>query len=167
MIDFNSEPIDPGYSILTRKKLEPAEIEDLNESRSLIGKKDENSEIAAAEEDEGEESAISVDDLDTVEQLLSHHDKGGKENTRCWTSIYCNFGKINTDKSEIGHFGEPRFTDYASQFQGTLDYMFIEEQSGTSIKRILMLPKEEFLKPSLPNKNFGSDHLCLVADIEF
>jgi RNA exonuclease NGL2 len=145
--------------------LESSEIQDLNESRSLIGKNDDSSESGAAEEDDigSEAPSISIDDLDTVDQLLEHH----KNTPRLWTSIYSNFGKINMDESEIGHYGEPRFTDYASQFQGTLDYMFYEKDAKISIKRILMLPKEEFLKPSLPNKNFGSDHLCLVADIEF
>lgn len=145
--------------------MESSEIQDLNESRSLIGKNDDSSESGAAEEDDigNEAPSISIDDLDTVDQLLEHH----KNTPRLWTSIYSNFGKINMDESEIGHYGEPRFTDYASQFQGTLDYMFYEKDAKISIKRILMLPKEEFLKPSLPNKNFGSDHLCLVADIEF
>lgn len=148
---------------MTRKKLELSEIEDLNESRSLIGK-GENKEVSAAdEEDERAEVAISIDDLATVDQILKQHEK-----TLPWTSVYSHFGDINTDKSEIGNFGEPRFTNYASQFQGTLDYIFIEkDRKDISVKSILMLPKEEFLKPSLPNKNFGSDHLCLVIDLEF
>jgi RNA exonuclease NGL2 len=162
VIDFNSEPIDPGYSILTRKKLEPSEIEDLNESRSLVGISEEEMKVAG-EDDEGAEAPISIDDLATVDELLKKH-----ENTRFWSSVYSNFGSINTDESESGNYGEPRFTDYASQFQGTLDYIFIEkDEKNISVKSILMLPKEIFLKPSLPNKNFGSDHLCLVADLEF
>lgn len=161
--DFNSEPIDPGYSILTKKHLEEAEIEDLDGSRSLIGQKDDKEGTTAAEDEEGGDIVISIEDLATVQQLLDQH-----ENTRPWKSIYSHFGDINTDESEIGNYGEPRFTNYASQFQGTLDYLFVEkDQKSISIKSILMLPKEEYLKPSLPNRNFGSDHLCLVANIEF
>ncbi|GAA5802774.1 hypothetical protein HPULCUR_008249 [Helicostylum pulchrum] len=163
--DFNSEPIDPGYSILTKKSLEQAEIDDLNESRSYINKEDESQGSTIAAEDDGGEGdiVVNIDDLATVDKLLSNH-----KDTRLWTSVYSNFGKINKDESQKGSFGEPKYTNYPSQFQGTLDYMFLErDDQSISIKRILMLPSVEVLKPSLPNKNFGSDHLCLVADLNF
>lgn len=132
-------------------------------SRSLIGQNESKEGTAAAEDEEGGDVIISIEDLATVKQLLDKH-----ENTRPWKSIYSHFGDINTDESEVGNYGEPRFTNYASQFQGTLDYLFVEkDEKSISIKSILMLPKEEYLKPSLPNRNFGSDHLCLVANIEF
>ena len=132
-----------------------SEIQDLNESRSLVGQND------PTEEEESTEDAISIEDLMEVDALVLLHDT-----TRLWKSIYSHFGDM--DVSEIGHYGEPPFTNYASQFQGTLDYLFIEKQeSHVAIQSLLMLPKEEHLKPSLPNKNFGSDHLCLVANLEF
>lgn len=161
LLDFNSEPIDAGYSILTKKKLNQAEIDDLNESRLYKNKDDEAQ--AGAEDDEEGVAVVKVDGLATVNQLLETH-----QNTHAWTSIYSNFGKINKDQSQLGSFGEPKFTNYTSQFQGTLDYMFIDKDDRSiAIKRILMIPEERHLKPSLPNKNFGSDHLCLVADIQF
>lgn len=146
---------------MTKNTLDRAEIDDLNKSR-LYRNKDDHAQVGAEDGEEGN-TIILIDKLATVDQLLEFH-KG----THLWTSIYSNFGKINKDQSQVGPFGEPKFTNYPSQFQGTLDYMFIDkDDKSIAIKRILMLPKEEYLKPSLPNKNFGSDHLCLVADIEF
>lgn len=165
-IDFNSEPIDPGYSIITRKRLELSELDDLNASRSFINQEDTTQGSAVAAEDDGDagENVVNIDDLMTVDQLITTY----HQNTRPWKSIYSNFGKINQDESQKGSFGEPKYTNYPSQFQGTLDYMFLEEDDRSiEVKRILMLPDVELLKPSLPNKNFGSDHLCLVADLEF
>ncbi|KAI7896250.1 Endonuclease/exonuclease/phosphatase [Mucor mucedo] len=159
--DFNSEPIDAGYSILTKNQLDQAELDDLNESR-LYKNKDDNAQMGAEDDEEGESVSITGE-LATLDQLLEIH-----RGTPSWTSVYSNFGKISNDRSQLGSFGEPKFTNYTSQFQGTLDYMFLEKDDDSiAIRRILMLPKEEFLRPSLPNKNFGSDHMCLVADIDF
>lgn len=160
-LDFNSEPIDAGYSILTKNQLDQAELDDLNESR-LYKNKDDGAQMGAENDEEGE-AVSSVDELATIEKLLELH-----RGTHNWISIYSNFGKISNDQSQLGSFGEPKFTNYTSQFQGTLDYMFIDKDDHSiAVKRILMLPEEEHLKPSLPNKNFGSDHLCLVADLDF
>lgn len=160
--DFNTTPDDPAYGILITGELTKEHIEDLNESRSFTtSDSTEGDNGVEPEEDQGVGEAISIDSLDTVDQLVQKYRKSQ------WTSIYSNYGKINQDVNEQGLFGEPKFTNYCSQFKGMLDYMFIDSTVALSIKRILMPPKEEFLKPSLPNRNFGSDHLCLIADIEY
>jgi RNA exonuclease NGL2 len=161
--DFNTTPDDPVYGILTIGELTNEHIEDLNVSRSLTASAspEEIDSCIEPEEDPTSGEAISIDNLDTVDQLVKKYQK-------CqWTSIYSNYGKIDQDVNQQGLFGEPKFSNYCSQFKGLLDYMFIDSSVTTSIKRILMPPKEEFMKPSLPNRNFGSDHLCLVADIEY
>ncbi|KAI9475600.1 MAG: Endonuclease/exonuclease/phosphatase [Benjaminiella poitrasii] len=152
--DFNTTPDDPAYGILTTNKLTKEQIEDLNVSRTY--RKPEEKE----EEDEND-SALSIP-VDTVDQLLEKYN-----HLQQWKSIYSCYGTVNPNKEEQGLFGEPKITNYTIYFKGILDYMFIEKDEALCIKQILMPPKENDLKPSLPNKNFGSDHLCLVADIEY
>lgn len=160
--DFNTTPDDPVYGLLIEGELTDEHVEDLNVSRLFTASNGTGSDkVVEPEEDQDMGETISIDNLDTVDQLVQKYRK-------CqWTSIYSNFGKINQNVNEQGLFGEPKFTNYCAQFKGILDYMFIDPTVALSIKRILMLPKEEFLQPSLPNRNFGSDHLCLVADIQY
>ncbi|CAO3620905.1 unnamed protein product [Mucor fragilis] len=163
--DFNTTPDDAAYSLLTTRQLSDFHVQDLNESRVYKSSADGKKQAAAEEEEEEEDqsSAISADQLDTVETLLAkYHNQGN------WKSIYSHFGRVNPDSNNQGLFGEPRFTDYASQFQGTLDYMFIDASAAIQIHSLLLMPDEEqHLKPSLPNRHFGSDHLCLVAHLAF
>ncbi|KAF1805707.1 Endonuclease/exonuclease/phosphatase [Mucor lusitanicus] len=163
--DFNTTPDDAAYGLLTTSQLSDFHVQDLNESR--VYKPSTDGKGPAAEEEEEEEDdqsiAISVDQLDTIETLLAKYHNQGH-----WKSIYSYFGRVNPDSNNQGLFGEPRFTDYASQFQGTLDYMFIDASSPIQINSLLLMPDEEqYLKPSLPNRYFGSDHLCLVALLAF
>ncbi|KAI8084277.1 Endonuclease/exonuclease/phosphatase [Gilbertella persicaria] len=155
--DFNTTPDDPVYALLTTNEFTQDIVENLAESRLITLQKKDGLE---EEEEEKVESdrIIITEDVDTAEKLLA------KYNKTKWTSIYSHFGKIGPPEL-VGLFGEPKFTDYASQFKGTLDYMFVD--APVIIKQLLTPPKEEYLKPSLPNKHFGSDHLCLIADIEF
>lgn len=56
---------------------------------------------------------------------------------------------------------EPRATSY-TVWRGTLDYLWTLD-NRIQLEGILNLPEEELLKPGLPNRNFGSDHMCLIA----
>ncbi|KAL9538174.1 hypothetical protein MBANPS3_011134 [Mucor bainieri] len=169
--DFNTTPDDAAYGLLTTSQLSDFHVQDLNASRvykpsAADGSKEEQEE-EEEEEEEDQGTAVSVDQLDAIETLLAKYHQQQQQG-RCWKSIYSHFGLVNTDSNSQGLFGEPRFTDYASQFQGTLDYMFIDGSSRMRIDRLLLMPDEEqFLKPSLPNRHFGSDHLCLVAYLAF
>ncbi|CEP18119.1 hypothetical protein [Parasitella parasitica] len=158
--DFNTTPDDAAYGLLTTSQLSDFHVEDLNTSRAYKPSA-ENSQEDQEDEEQEQSIAISVDQLDSIESLLAKYHNDSK-----WKSIYSHFGSVNTDPNSLGLFGEPRFTDYASQFQGTLDYMFIDSNSLVKIKSLLLMPYEQYLKPSLPNKHFGSDHLSLVADLD-
>ncbi|CEG77885.1 hypothetical protein RMATCC62417_12566 [Rhizopus microsporus] len=157
--DFNSTPDDPVYGILTDHALSDDHIQDLNKSLMVTltnqGESDEEEEEGKLESNDG--VSIDPDAVISVNKLVSLY-KGGQ-----WKSVYSFIAKAQPDQS--GLLGEPKFTNYTAAFKGPLDYMFI--QHDMHVKNILLLPSEDSLKPSLPNRNFGSDHLCLVADLEF
>lgn len=145
--DFNTSPNEPVYPMLTTNRLDHTQIDKLNKSISLRF------------EDDDETSSDAP--IDSTEELL-------KKYTLCeWHSIYSDYHKVNPNKEEQGLCGEPKFTNYTVAHKGPLDYMFVEKPVSISVKRMLTIPNEEQLKPSLPNNHFGSDHLCLVTDIEF
>ncbi|KAI7897576.1 Endonuclease/exonuclease/phosphatase [Cokeromyces recurvatus] len=158
--DFNTTPDDPAYGILTTNELTKEQTEDLNVSR-VYKKPKEDKEIEQEAEEE-DENTTSIESLDSVDQLVSKYNKNCQ-----WESIYSHYRDVTTNKEELGLFGEPKITNYTVYFKGILDYMFIPKKDPVHIKQILMLPQEADLKPSLPNRNFGSDHLCLVTDIEY
>ncbi|RKP14692.1 hypothetical protein BJ684DRAFT_14984 [Piptocephalis cylindrospora] len=61
--------------------------------------------------------------------------------------------------------GEPRWTNY-TEWKGTLDYIFqVENENAKSLvlESVLQLPTEDIMRPGLPNDQWGSDHLCLMA----
>ncbi|KAI8922187.1 Endonuclease/exonuclease/phosphatase [Powellomyces hirtus] len=69
--------------------------------------------------------------------------------------------------------GEPAFTTVGS-WTGTLDYIFVcapddvdNERTGCDIGpvKLLELPKPSDLEPGLPNSDFASDHVCLMAEM--
>ncbi|KAG0910936.1 hypothetical protein G6F60_005206 [Rhizopus arrhizus] len=157
--DFNTTPDDPVYSILTENKLTPDHLKDLRESLEVTISNRSNDDKKEGVEPEDEVASVPIDphSIIGVEELVSLFQLCKDP----WKSIYSHTKEI---QKEYGLFGEPSFTNYTAVFKGTLDYLFI--QRNMSVKRILMLPSEEDLKPSLPNRNFGSDHLCLVADVE-
>ncbi|KAG1050512.1 hypothetical protein G6F43_007219 [Rhizopus delemar] len=157
--DFNTTPDDPVYSILTENKLTPDHLKDLRESLEVTISNRSSDDKKEGVEPEDEAASVPIDphSIIGVEELVSLFQLCKDP----WESIYSHTKEI---QKEYGLFGEPSFTNYTAAFKGTLDYLFI--QRTMPIKRILMLPSEEDLKPSLPNRNFGSDHLCLVADVE-
>ncbi|KAG0212975.1 hypothetical protein BGX28_005216 [Mortierella sp. GBA30] len=66
--------------------------------------------------------------------------------------------------------GEPTFTNFATWFKDTLDYVYLYDQpipeAGARLVplRILEIPDESFLGHGLPDENFSSDHLCLMVE---
>lgn len=60
----------------------------------------------------------------------------------------------------------PSFTNFTANFKGTLDYIFFNKRSKLQLRRILKIPKssELSLNVALPNKNWPSDHLPLMAE---
>ncbi|KAG1469217.1 hypothetical protein G6F56_003383 [Rhizopus delemar] len=153
--DFNTTPDDAVYGILANNKLTDVQLQDLKESLANT--------IESKEKMDNEEEAeilgeIDVDAIKPAQDLVLLF----QQIQNPLKSVYSLIGQI---QDECGLFGEPKFTNYTKAFKGPLDYMFVEKEMV--IKRLLLLPNEETVRPSLPNRNFGSDHLCLVADLLF
>jgi RNA exonuclease NGL2 len=92
---------------------------------------------------------------ETMQSVYSHHKRLWDQQQRG-----ADFGE--TDHNRYG-VGEPDYTNYAHDFKGTLDYMFIPNQAV--ILNILMLPPKHIVQPALPNCHFGSDHVSLMAEV--
>ncbi|KAF9583440.1 hypothetical protein BGW38_009455 [Lunasporangiospora selenospora] len=66
--------------------------------------------------------------------------------------------------------GEPTFTNYATWFKDTLDYVYLLDEpvpeNGAQLipLKLLEIPDKSFLGLGLPDENFSSDHLCLMVD---
>lgn len=66
--------------------------------------------------------------------------------------------------------GEPVFTNFATWFKDTLDYVYLLDepvpQEGARLVplKLLEIPDKSFLGHGLPDENFSSDHLCLVVE---
>ncbi|KAJ3027012.1 hypothetical protein HDV00_011467 [Rhizophlyctis rosea] len=83
--------------------------------------------------------------------------------------------------------GEPTYTNYAI-WKGTLDYIFAAEEGdgyeslgypdgdegrpserdvcGVQVSHVLDIPQSQYLVPGIPNVNFPSDHVCLMARVD-
>ncbi|KAI7869745.1 Endonuclease/exonuclease/phosphatase [Spinellus fusiger] len=147
--DLNTCPEDPVYSALTQKTLSKSHWKILEASRRKFGE----------EEEEEEASLLTL--IEMTPQALMEETK----NILPLKSIYSCYGEI-TNASEPK--GEPKFTNYASVYRGTLDYLMLENTTDyCHVTELLEIPEEEYLKPALPNMHFGSDHVCLVAKLEF
>ncbi|KAF8943491.1 hypothetical protein BGZ47_005378 [Haplosporangium gracile] len=72
--------------------------------------------------------------------------------------------------SAVSIHGEPTFTNFATWFKDTLDYVYLYDQpipeSGARLVplRLLEIPDKSFLGHGLPDENFSSDHLCLMVE---
>ncbi|KAI8388307.1 Endonuclease/exonuclease/phosphatase [Radiomyces spectabilis] len=159
--DFNSTPTDPLYAKMVGLELTDFHMQDLQMSRRAFSQDEDETSVSAFADRSEEEEQEPRDDLIPVDELLSYFKDIPK-----WKSVYQCYAQLDNSMSD--GLGEPRFTNYAEVFQGTLDYIFVEDTSVTlAASEILMLPKEDDLKPALPNKNYGSDHLCLLAKLDF
>ncbi|KAG0290325.1 hypothetical protein BGZ98_003515 [Dissophora globulifera] len=65
---------------------------------------------------------------------------------------------------------EPLFTNFATWFKDTLDYIYLYEEPipehGARLVplKLLEIPDKSFLGHGLPNESFSSDHLCLLVE---
>ncbi|KAF9106317.1 hypothetical protein BGX29_009853 [Mortierella sp. GBA35] len=70
----------------------------------------------------------------------------------------------------VSTHGEPCFTNFATWFKDTLDYVYLYDQpipeAGARLipLRLLEIPDKSFLGHGLPDENFSSDHLCLMVE---
>ncbi|KAI9485063.1 Endonuclease/exonuclease/phosphatase [Zychaea mexicana] len=173
--DFNMNPTGASLSAITMVRIPPEKEEQLEDSRknpgSLMKKSSDGEEEAAteeapAEQDEPSEAVdheTSSNTMPTSELIAIVH----KEAPEAWHSVYSCHGSIDPNTSDPVS-GEPKFTNYTAAFKNTLDYMLLRrDEASLAATEILVLPPEESMKPSLPNRNFGSDHMCLLARFEF
>jgi len=59
---------------------------------------------------------------------------------------------------------EPIYTNFNKGFNGTLDYIFFQPTKMQPIAALQMVPFNIIKKTLLPNENWSSDHVSLVAD---
>ncbi|KAG0226129.1 hypothetical protein BGW42_003918 [Actinomortierella wolfii] len=70
--------------------------------------------------------------------------------------------------------GEPKFTNYATWFKDTLDYVYLLEDTDPNKytpsplrlypQKLLEIPDNSWLGNGLPDEKFSSDHLCLMVE---
>ncbi|KAG0163669.1 hypothetical protein DFQ28_011377 [Apophysomyces sp. BC1034] len=155
--NFNTAPIDATYAAINKDLLTESQLATLNSSRCSFGGDEDdavdNSSLAETKEIEPNADLIPVSDLVA---LLAQAPK--------WQSVYSQYIEVDEKSSDAN--GEPKFTHYAAVHSGTLDYIFINGDEF-KVSELLEIPNEDKVLPALPNRNFGSDHVCLVAKIEF
>ncbi|KAI8362564.1 Endonuclease/exonuclease/phosphatase [Mortierella sp. GBAus27b] len=75
-----------------------------------------------------------------------------------------------TNAHETHTHGEPIFTNYATWFKDTLDYVYLYDEptpdNGARLVplRLQEIPDKSHLGHGLPDENFSSDHLCLMVE---
>ena len=65
--------------------------------------------------------------------------------------------------------GFPEWTNYVSGFTGALDYIWADSGAGLRPSGFMPMPPLEAVtaEVALPSSEFPSDHLPMVADLEF
>ena len=64
--------------------------------------------------------------------------------------------------------GYPEFTNYVGGFAGSLDYVWFDSSALESVASMPMPPLDAVTaETALPNSEFPSDHLPMVADLRF
>lgn len=68
----------------------------------------------------------------------------------------------------ISACGTPEFTNYTVGFQACLDYIFVQDDKF-KITKVVEIPEEEELSAHLaiPSVVFPSDHVAIIAELEF
>jgi CCR4-NOT transcription complex subunit 6 len=80
------------------------------------------------------------------------------------SQVYLN---LSESFKSVNHKNEPEFTNFTKEFQGTLDYIFLN--SKLKVNQILENVSTEKLKNeiALPNSYFPSDHLAVYCEVIF
>ncbi|KAF9906847.1 hypothetical protein BX616_000593 [Lobosporangium transversale] len=80
-------------------------------------------------------------------------------------------GNTTATKAHTHHtHGEPIFTNFATWFKDTLDYVYLLDEplpeNGARLVplKFLEVPDQSFLGHGLPDENFSSDHFCLMVE---
>lgn len=156
--------MDPTYLALTRRPF----VLDSEGSKIL-----QESSIAFIDNaEEAEEDANSDDERDSghstgpeivPDSTLCQARVNRLAEQPCYRSIYGqHYRKITT--SNVGFNGEPACTNFAHVYRGTLDYIFVPQDSSIRCSSLLDVPSVSTLRQSQPNEGeFPSDHFALAS----
>jgi len=172
--DFNSSPTSAVYDLLATGQVDPHH-DDLHPpvSEPLANKK----RIGGGGGGASSSSSSSYEQQQQQQQQQNHHNSNNghhqqQKNPR---------SKILPDMRDMTHRlnlasayhaalgAEPPFTNYTSGFKGTLDYLWFDPNS-LRVLAVAQIPSEEDLNlagGALPNAQYPSDHLMLLADFAF
>ncbi|CAG8492061.1 1370_t:CDS:2 [Paraglomus occultum] len=164
-VDFNSAPEDPSYALLTGSSLTQDHIDILQNSMKPFCSNNEDSPTDST-------SNTPHTELRSLSTIISAF----KTLPKCvslYAQHYTSIDPANTNRSE------PKFTNYGEYYKGTLDYIFYLGKSSNNnrddierdtseemqVVKLLKMPREMDILPSIPNYKFNSDHLCLIAEV--
>ncbi|KAJ3170504.1 hypothetical protein HDU87_008739 [Geranomyces variabilis] len=164
--DWNSTPDDGVYKTLTKQHLSPSDLASLEPGQYVSS----SSKPQPATEPKENEAPAGEPHLLLV-------------NPAPLSRILDSFPTLPRLRSAYATYrpegGEPLFTNYTN-WKGTLDYVFLCEPDNVDIRlearatkknykvsftKILELPDATHLEPGLPNSDFASDHVCLMAEV--
>lgn len=180
--DFNSEPFDAPYQLMTDKKLIRDEALTLKlrnsyENHTMLG----NCDNTRSSSSITSEATFAVSNLTDCRFSLPYNVE----------SLYSlAYHLVCTDGTNVCN--EPQFSNWTPQFRGTLDYIFVLsrrsspmissnenrlddhlnfsdfELNGMKLLKLLLLPTRQQMKvPGLPRAGWGpSDHLPIMAELE-
>ncbi|OLY84626.1 D-lactate dehydrogenase [cytochrome] 2, mitochondrial [Smittium mucronatum] len=176
--DFNTTPDDPLYSLLTLPKpvrLSQDEMDQLLPATLDYSSSEDQDEPPALDQDrdlvqkQKEIEAVYDSDLATVTRLITKFNSEFKEMS--FSSCYSKYMQVDSSHGKSPNYdGEPPYTNY-TKWKGTLDYILLQKcddgatTSHLVCKEILLLPPKSALIPGLPNDNFSSDHISIMAKI--
>ena len=85
-------------------------------------------------------------------------------------SLYAEGLKLCQPDNATNAFGEPPFTNWAQEYNETLDYIFVlnrEDAEKVKLLGLLMMPKRDEMGGGEPREGrFPSDHVCEIAEVE-
>jgi 2',5'-phosphodiesterase len=68
----------------------------------------------------------------------------------------------------ISACGTPEYTNFTPDFQGCLDYIYVDRNQLKVDRVVPLIEHEEIIAgTAIPNERFPSDHLALVCDISY
>jgi CCR4-NOT transcription complex subunit 6 len=100
---------------------------------------------------------------DNFQPLLEIYEKFEKVEKRIkWGNAYESYGLAVNDQTR----SYPAFTNYTLRFKDTIDHIFFSK-SNLKLQALMKVPTEQELNSkALPNHNYPSDHLPLLAFFE-
>ena len=139
--DFNSVPGSPAHTLLVKGKVDPAAVNQIDPLGFL------------------------------KDQKLSHSLPLSSTYATRWDASPTCDHRVQKQKTRLdAKHHEPSYTNITKDFKGTLDYILFTTNS-LQPTAVLELPMEtEVLsKPEeqLPNAQYSSDHLCLLAEFQY